>query len=83
MAFVVTDACIKDFICVDECSTAAIAPTASDSAADNVSQVYINPDECIDCGNCATVCPQSAIFAVDELPEDKAHFSEANQAYFQ
>ncbi len=51
MAFVVTDACCKDFICVAECSTAAIAPAESDPAAATVSQVYINPDECIDCGN--------------------------------
>ncbi len=29
MAYVVTDACIKDFVCVAECATAAIAPQAS------------------------------------------------------
>ena len=53
MAYVVTDACTKDFVCVAECATAAIAPTADDPKAGTVSQVYINPDECIDCGNCA------------------------------
>ena len=64
MAYVVTDACIKDFVCVAECSTAAIAPVESDAAAATVSQVYINPDECIDCGNCAALCAQNAIFAL-------------------
>lgn len=83
MAFVVTDACSKDYLCVDECSTGAIAPSAADPAAEKVSQVYINPDECIDCGNCVAVCEHSAIFAADELPADKAQFAEANQAYFQ
>jgi len=58
MAYVVTDACTLDFVCVAECATAAIAPTAGDPAAGTVSQVFINPDECIDCGNCADLCAQ-------------------------
>lgn len=82
MAYVITDACSKDFVCVAECSTAAIAPMVSDPAAGTVSQVFINPDECIDCGNCVTVCAQNAIFPLDELPADKAHFAEMNRAYF-
>jgi ferredoxin len=82
MAYVVTDACIKDFVCVDECPSAAIAPTAGDAAAATVSQVYINPDDCIDCGSCATVCPSGAIISADELPADKADFAAKNQAYF-
>ncbi len=83
MAYVVTDACTKDFVCAAECATAAIAPVAGDANAGTVSQVYINPDECIDCGTCASVCAQNAIFALDELPADKAHFAEKNRAYFQ
>jgi NAD-dependent dihydropyrimidine dehydrogenase PreA subunit len=82
MAFVVTDACTKDFACVEECSTAAIAPHEGDEAVGTVSQVFINPDECIDCGNCASICAQNAIFSQDELPEDKAEFVEKNKAYF-
>ena len=82
MAYVVTDACTKDFVCVAECATAAIAPAATDAAAGTVSQVYINPDECIDCGNCASICPQGAIFSLDDLPAEKAHFAEKNKAYF-
>ena len=83
MAYVVTDACVKDFVCVAECATAAIAPQAGDEAADAVSQVFINPDECIDCGNCASICAQNAIFPEAELPADKAEFAEKNRAYFQ
>ncbi len=82
MAYVVTDACIKDFVCVAECATASIAPLESDAAAATVSQVYINPDECIDCGNCASLCAQNAIYADNELPADKAEFAEKNRAYF-
>ncbi len=74
MAYVVTDACTKDFVCVAECSTAAIAPAVGDPAAATVTQVYINPDECIDCGNCAAICAQNAIYSQDEVPAEKAHF---------
>jgi NAD-dependent dihydropyrimidine dehydrogenase PreA subunit len=82
MAYVVTDACTKDFACVAECATAAIAPAAEDAAAGTVSQVYINPDDCVDCGTCASICAQSAIFAQDELPADKAAAADKNKAYF-
>lgn len=83
MAYVVTDACIKDFVCVAECATAALAPAVGDPNAGLVSQVFINPDECIDCGNCADICAQHAIFPADDLPAEKAHFAEKNRAYFQ
>ncbi len=82
MPYAVTDACTKDFVCVAECATAAIAPAEGDAAAGIVPQVYINPDECIDCGNCASVCPSSAIFSLDDLPADKAGFADRNKAYF-
>jgi NAD-dependent dihydropyrimidine dehydrogenase PreA subunit len=82
MAYVITDACVQDFACVEECSTAAIAPRTNDPAAATVSQVFINPDECIDCGNCAAICAQDAIFPLEELPPEKAHFAEKNKAYF-
>jgi NAD-dependent dihydropyrimidine dehydrogenase PreA subunit len=83
MAYVITDACIKDFVCAPECATAAISPAAADDPkAAGVPQLFINPDECIDCGNCASICPSGAIFAEDELPADKAEFAAKNKAYF-
>lgn len=82
MAYVVTDACMKDFVCVADCATAAIAPSEGDPKAGTVSQVFINPDECIDCGNCADLCAQNAIFPEAELPPEKAHFVEKNRAFF-
>jgi NAD-dependent dihydropyrimidine dehydrogenase PreA subunit len=82
MAYVVTDACKKDFLCVEQCATAAIAPTEGDPAAGTVAQVFINPDECIDCGSCASICEANAIFADSDLPADKADFAEKNRAYF-
>lgn len=82
MAYVVTDACKLDFVCVEQCATNAIAPAQDDAAAAGATQVYINPDDCIDCGNCASVCEHTAIFAESDLPADKAEFAGKNRGYF-
>jgi len=44
--------------------------------------IYIDPVECIDCGACVPVCPVSAIFALDDLPEKWADFTARNAAYY-
>ncbi|HEY0306556.1 MAG TPA: ferredoxin family protein [Acidobacteriaceae bacterium] len=82
MPYVITDACTKDFLCADSCSTAAIHPTQDEADAGTVSQLFIDPDACIDCGSCAAECPSGAIFTSDELPADKAHFADLNAAHF-
>ena len=33
--------------------------------------LYIDPDECIDCGACVPECPVQAIFDEPDLPEDQ------------
>jgi NAD-dependent dihydropyrimidine dehydrogenase PreA subunit len=83
MAYVITDACTKDFVCATECATSAIAPQVSDANAETVPHLFINPDDCIDCGSCASLCSQQAIFSENDLPADKAHFAEEARAYFQ
>ncbi len=40
--------------------------------------IYIDPVECIDCGACVPVCPVSAIFALDDLPEKWADYAQKN-----
>jgi NAD-dependent dihydropyrimidine dehydrogenase PreA subunit len=45
--------------------------------------LYIDPVECIDCGACVPVCPVSAIFVLDDLPEKWAQFAQRNADYFQ
>ena len=40
--------------------------------------LYIDPVECIDCGACVPVCPVSAIFALDDLPEKWSEFTAKN-----
>ena len=76
MTFVVTDACIKCKYtdCVEVCPV--------DCFYEGENMLVINPDECIDCGNCADVCPQNAIFPESDLPAGKEGFAEKNRAFF-
>ncbi len=49
---------------------------------DEVPQLYINPQECIDCGACVPVCPVTAIFVLEDLPEKWANYTQINDDYF-
>ena len=77
----------KDTACVDACPVDFIHPkknTTYDDARpgfEEVPQLYIDPVECIDCGACVPVCPVSAIFALDDLPEKWKHYAEINEIY--
>jgi ferredoxin len=44
--------------------------------------LYISPDECIDCGACVPVCPVTAIFALEDLPEKWAGFTPINADWY-
>jgi len=36
--------------------------------------LYIDPEECIDCGACIPECPVEAIFTQEEVPEKKSEW---------
>jgi ferredoxin len=76
MAYVITDACIKDQKCVEVCPVDCIKST------DDHPQLYIDPDVCIDCAACETACPTGAIFFIDDVPADLRHAIAANAAFF-
>jgi ferredoxin len=38
----------------------------------------INPDECIDCAVCVPECPENAIYAADDVPENQKEFIQIN-----
>lgn len=40
--------------------------------------LYIDPDECIDCGACVPECPVEAIYDETELPEDQTDWIQIN-----
>jgi NAD-dependent dihydropyrimidine dehydrogenase PreA subunit len=45
-------------------------------------QLYINPDECIDCGACVPACPVQAIFPNEDVPEKWAAYIEMNANWY-
>ena len=44
--------------------------------------LYIDPDECIDCGACVDPCPVDAIFDEADLPSEWEKFTKTNADYF-
>jgi ferredoxin len=79
MAYVITEACIgtKDRSCVDVCPVDCIH---DEGDADRM--LYIDPDECIDCGACEPACPVSAIYAEDDVPENLKPYIEINALWY-
>ena len=84
MAYVIAEPCIgtKDTACVDACPVDCIHPKKDEAQFGDAEMLYIDPVECIDCGACVPVCPVSAIFALDDLPEKWADFTAKNAAFF-
>jgi NAD-dependent dihydropyrimidine dehydrogenase PreA subunit len=76
MTYVITEPCIgiKDRSCVDVCPV--------DCIYEGPDQLYIHPDECIDCGACEPECPVTAIFAEANVPANQRHFVQINRDVF-
>jgi len=79
VTYYIVEPCIDllDKSCVEVCPVDCIH---FDEGVDRME--YIDPDECIDCGACEPVCPVTAIFAEDDLPEDQKEFAEININWF-
>jgi len=82
MAFVITDSCIKDELCIEACPVDCIHPGKQEPAFETEAQLYIDPNGCIDCGACVPVCTSNSIFAADDLPADKKDFLDKNAAFY-
>ncbi|MFN7998573.1 MAG: ferredoxin family protein [Bryobacteraceae bacterium] len=82
MAYVITDACTKDELCVEACPVDCIHPKKDEGNFEEAKHLAIEPDDCIDCGACVPVCPTNAIYPLTELPDDLAHFAAENATYY-
>ena len=45
-------------------------------------QLFIDPDECIDCDACVEACPVDAIFPEDQLPTEWRHYAKINADHY-
>jgi NAD-dependent dihydropyrimidine dehydrogenase PreA subunit len=79
MAYIITEPCIgvKDKACVAVCPVDCIH-----EGTEPYDMLYIDPDECIDCGLCEPECPVTAIFADSDVPKDQMKFIQINADFF-
>jgi ferredoxin len=79
MTYVIAEPCIDviDQSCVAVCPVDCIH---FDSGTDRM--LFIDPDECIDCGACEPECPVNAIYPEDSLPSEWANFTVINATWF-
>lgn len=84
MAYVITESCIgtKDTSCVEVCPVDCIHPTPDEPGHAEAEQLYIDPDECIDCDACVEACPVDAVYPQDLLPERLRGFATINAEHF-
>ncbi|MEN9305414.1 MAG: hypothetical protein RL733_1199 [Actinomycetota bacterium] len=76
MTYVIALPCIdvKDKSCIEECPV--------DCIYEGERMMYIQPDECVDCGACEPVCPVEAIYYEDDVPSQWNEYKEVNAEFF-
>ena len=94
MAYIIAEPCVSvcDTACVEVCPVDCIhGPEYPDKVRgeeikglDDLEgiQLYIDPEECIDCGACEPECPVSAIFEESETPDEWEKYIEINAKFF-
>ena len=90
MTYIIAEPCVDtcDTACVEVCPVDCIhgpedkegagAEAKEDGFDPDGKQLYINPEECIDCGACEPECPVEAIYADVDLPEKYQKYLEVN-----
>jgi len=76
VTYVIAQPCVdvKDKGCIEECPV--------DCIYEGNRMLYIQPDECVDCGACEPVCPVEAIYYEDDVPSQWSEFSKINTEFF-
>jgi ferredoxin len=70
MTWVITRLCqdCVDQSCVEVCPVDCIYAYSGESSETYPNQLYIDPEECINCGVCEPECPWEAIFEDEQVP---------------
>ncbi len=76
VTYVISSACVDllDKSCVQECPV--------DCIYEGARTMYINPDECVDCGACQSTCRVGAIYWEGDLPDGEQQHLQDNAAFF-
>ena len=92
MTYIIAEPCVGvcDTACVDVCPVDCIHFTQDDvgdiAKEDGFDpegkQLFIDPEECIDCAACEPECPVEAIFVDDEVPEKWNKYIKMNYEHF-
>ncbi len=84
MAYIIVEPCVgvKDAACVEGCPVDCIHPGPNEADFEKVQQLFINPDECIDCAACEPVCPVTAIFEQSAIPADQKKYIKIHADFF-
>ena len=97
MSYIIAEPCIGvcDASCLKYCPVDCIhGPYKKDDYGDGAQelkeagksiqnlQLYIDPNECIDCGACEPECPVEAIFEEDAVPAEWKNFIKINYDWF-
>ena len=69
--------------CVDVMEKSCVKECPVDCIYEGARTMYINPDECVDCGACKPACRLDAIFWEGDLPDDELEHRADNAAFFQ
>jgi len=94
MTYIIADPCVGtcDTACVEVCPVDCIhGPDDPEGSGEEAKasgydatnkQLYINPEECIDCGACEPECPVDAIYDEDEVPDEYETSIDKNYSFF-
>ena len=94
MPYIITEPCVStcDTACVEACPVNCIhGPEDIEGEGQEAmepgfnsegKQLYINPDECIDCHACVPVCPPDAIYSEEDVPKKWDDFIDKNYEFF-
>jgi NAD-dependent dihydropyrimidine dehydrogenase PreA subunit len=75
MTYVISSACVD----VMHKSCVQVCPV--DCIYEGARALYINPDECVDCGACKLECEVGAIYYETDLPDDEQQHLADNGAF--
>ena len=94
MSYIITEPCLSacDTACVDVCPVDCIhGPEDTEDCGLEAKKegfnpegemLYINLDECIDCGACEPECPVEAIYEEVAVPDEWFEFIKMNYDFF-